>query len=191
MGSPEWRKSWVSVCCWRGHGHVKNPIASSSEGWPSRPPGTKCVDSEYRECPSQLPPPRCLQPRDCLLTKTAPTEISGTCSLDPAVLYKPCLLVPVYNNPFFLFQWYAMALPLCSILFNKHTELPDGWGFSVALTIQSPLSDYVCSCLSVCHFFITSLPRSSPFLEPCKNAVNYLCTRMIQIRKLMMFQRGI
>lgn len=95
-----------------------------------------------------------LQPRDCLLTKTVPTEISGTCFLDPAVLYKPCLLVPVYNNPFFLFQWYAMALPLCSTLFNKHTELPDGWGFSIALTIQSPLSDYVCSCLSFLYHLL-------------------------------------
>ena len=110
--------TWARPC--------QNPIASSSEGWRSCPPGTKCVDSEYRECPPQLPPPRCLQPRDCLLTKTAPAEISGTCFSDPALLYKPCPLVPVSNNPFFLFQLYVVTQPLCSTLYNKHTGLPEG-----------------------------------------------------------------
>lgn len=64
-----------------------------AQGWQSRPPGTKCVDSECKKCPPQLPPPRYLQPEDCFLTETAPPEMSWTGFLDAAVFCKSCLLV--------------------------------------------------------------------------------------------------
>lgn len=71
----ERRRSWVSLCCYHGHGHVKDPIASGSGKMAKPSPlvhvWVVCVENVHH---SPLPPAataRYLLSEDCCPSETA------------------------------------------------------------------------------------------------------------------------